>query len=187
MRSARAALLALFACLAVGCSNPRSKDDVHAEDERRAAFARKAALEGDAGSALLVASRPDVLFEEGFSIVTFDLVRNAGFRWMGQRGHVRLKAHEGRPMLLKLTGWTNESVIRSKPIVAVYLNGQRILDTGPVEMGHWGGEVVVPGEILQGSSWRDLIITVSAVAFHWADPPALQVVVLNSLEWTESP
>lgn len=190
MKTARACVVLLIAVFVLACSNKGPSPEVQAEGEAREAFARATALDAGARGALLVASRPDVLFEEGFSIVSYDPpndYRNPAFRWMGQRGHVRLRGHADRPMTLKLTGWLHEKVIRTKAVVTLYLDGQLLHEVGAVENGHWWATVAVPPRMLHGSAWADLIIAVSAVSFHWSDPPALQVVVLSTLEWLETP
>lgn len=185
---AAAALLALAPLAGLSCSSKAPRPEVEAENASREAHGRTAVEAEDAGRALGIGSRNDVLFEEGFSIVSYDPpndYRNGAFRWMGQRGHVRLRGHGDHAMSLTLKGWLHELVIRAKGVVTVYLDGIRLFDTGAVEMGHWQAEVVVPSAILHGRGWSDLIITVSAVAFHWSEPPALQVVVLNALDWSE--
>ena len=191
MRNARL-LAALFvtASAALACSAKDSRYDPQATPAERERFAVNAALDAGSGGALAVGSRNDVLFEEGFSLVSYDPpddYKNHAFRWMGQRGHVRLRAHSEHAMKLKLVGWVNEKAIRAKPVLTLYIDGQRIHTTDPVENGHWWIETVVPADMLRSSSWHDLLITLSAVAFHWSDPPTLTLAVLNTLEWTEVP
>jgi hypothetical protein len=181
--------LGLAAC-ATGCGSKSRRADAEAEAAAREAFARAAAIDGGIGNALNVTSRADVLFEDGFSIVSYDPpddYRAHAFRYMGQRGHVRVHSHGDKNMHFALRGWINEKVIRAKPVVTAYLGGLRIADTGAVEDGVWGLDVKVPAELLRDVDWVDVIVTVSAVAFHWGDPPELRVVVINSLEWWETP
>jgi hypothetical protein len=180
----------MLAATALGCASKSRKAEAEAEATARDTFARAAVIDAGGGRALQVASRADVLFEDGFSIVSYDPpedYHNAAFRWMGQRGHVRLHSHGDKPMHLAIRGWVNENVIRAKPVITVYLEGHRIWDTGAIENGAWGVDADVPPGMLRDSGWVDLIIGVSAVAFHWGEPPDLRVVVVNSLEWREAP
>lgn len=182
-------LTVAIAALALGCSSKKPSPEVQAEATMREAFARAAAEDAGSGLARLVSSRNDVLFDEGFGVVSYDPpndYRNPPFRWFGQRSHVRLHEHAGHAMSLELRGWLNEDVIRSKAVVTLYLNGVRLFDTGPVEKNHWTANYVVPAAMLR-TGWNDLVITLSAVGFHWSDPPTLAVAVLNSLEWSEIP
>ena len=184
------ALALLVASCAAGCSNKSRKAEAEAESAAREQFARTAVIDAGAARMLTVASRADVLFEEGFGIVSYDPpddFHNAAFRWMGQRGHVRVHSHGDRAMHLKITGWLHEKVLRAKGVVSFYLDGRLIGDTGAVESGNWGFETVVPSAVVHGAGWMDLIIAVSTVAYHWSDPPELRVVVINDFEWWESP
>jgi hypothetical protein len=186
---ARAVVL-LFVAFALACSNKGPKPEVQAENDAREAVGRAAVIDADGGRALAIGSRNNVLFEEGFSNVSYDPpndFRNAAFRWMGQRGHVRLHVKGDRPMKLKVRGWLHEKVIRAKGVVTLYLNGELLYTTHAVEYEHWTVDIVVPTTMQHGPGWLDLILSVSAVAFHWSEPPALQVVVLNELEWSEMP
>ena len=181
---------ALVACVAA-CGNRERANEIEAETAARESFGRAIVIDAGAGRALGAASRSDVLFEDGFANLQYDPpddYRNHAFRWMGQRGHVRLKSHGERPMKLKISGWLHEKVIRARPVVTLYVDGGRLYDTGAVpDDGLWGAEVTVGPGAMRGAQWIDLVITVSAVAFHWSDPPALNVVVVNRLEWSELP
>jgi hypothetical protein len=179
-------ILALALLLAACKTN---NDDVRTEVLRREAYGRRAALAGDAGRILNVASTSNFIFEEGFSIIRHDPpdnYRNHAFRWMGKNGHVRLKGHDGAPMHLKVTGWVDERVIRARPVIEVSIDGRFIQRIGPIDGGHFWLETVVQPEVLHGADWVDLDIMVSAVAFHWAEPPELQVVVIYGFEWDEA-
>lgn len=172
----------------LGCSNVDSRSRVAREMEVREAVGRAAAVDAGAGRSLLVASREDVRFEAGFSVVEYDPpddFRNHAFRWMGQRGSVRLRGHRSAAMRLTVNGWLNEKVIRSKGVITSYLNGWRLATTGAVENGHWFIATTVPVELTQKSEWLDLTMEVSAVAYHWSDVPALRVVVVTKLLWEE--
>lgn len=193
MKRLASIVLALSLALAagLGCSGKSQSAEVRAEIEAREAFARAAVVDAGAGGALEVGSRSDVRFEDGFSIVSYDppddFLHGNAFRWMGQRSHVRVRAHHEHPMHLRIRGWLNEKVIRSKPVVAVYLDGQLLRDTGAVEEGFWVLETDVSGPMLHDLRWLDLVLTISTVAFQWAEPPDLRIAVLNSVQWTELP
>lgn len=192
-RARHLARLFVLACVAglldAGCSAKEPKPEVAAESADRERVGHEAAIDAGAARELGIGSRNDVLFDEGFSIVSYDppsSYKNHAFRWMGQRGHVRLHAPGHRPRLLKLVGWVDEHVIRTKPVLVLYLNGHRLFDMPPIEEhGHWHLETLVPAELMPKAGWYDLLITLNAVAFHWADPPKLSVAVLNDLQWTE--
>ncbi len=170
------------------CAKANVSADMQREVDAREQLGRAVAVDAGASRALAVASRADVLFEEGFSNVEYDPpddFRHHAFRWMGQRGHVRLKSHERRPMRLSVKGWLNEKVIRAKAVVTLYINGRRLGSSGAVEDGHWSLETVVPSSSQRTDGWLDLVVTVSAVAFHWSDAPTLRVVVVTGLEWRD--
>jgi hypothetical protein len=192
----RAALLvgavASLASLA-GCTQGRSDAEVRAEIARRETFARAVVVDAGAERMLNVTSTSEVLFQEGFSPVKFDPpddYHNHAFRWMGQNGHVRLKTHGAKPMRLKIAGWVHEKVIRAKPVIQVFVDGRYVKpdvdgQERPIENGHYKIEAIVSPEVTHGAAWVDLEITCNAVAYHWSDPPELNVVVLYSFEWSE--
>jgi len=163
--------------------------EVTAEVARREAYAHAIAVDAGQGSAWSVSSRSEILFEEGFSGVQYDPpddFRAHGFRWTGQRARVRLKSHGDRPMHLLLYGWVNLKVTRTHPTLAVYVDGQLVGGAPPVDdSGLWGIDTIVPASMLRDAKWVDLTLVVSAVAWHWAEPPDLRVVVLNGLFWDE--
>ena len=180
--------LLMAAASAASCTAKDPAPAVQAEIDLRDGFAKAAAIDGGAGRALNVGSRSDVLFEDGFSLVSYDPpddFRNHAFRWMGARGHVRLKSHGDTTMELELYGYLNEKVIRSKPAITIYVDGVRLFDTHVEEDGSWIIKTKIPAEWARNTRWMDLIITVSAVGFFWAEPPELRVVVVNKVRWAE--
>lgn len=184
------AAAAAASATAIGCTDREARSKAHAEGVAGDGVAVKAVIDAGAVRALNVRSHGNVLFEDGFSIVSYDPpedYRGHAFRWMGQRGHARVLSHGDKAMALRIVGWVNEKVIRAKPVVTVYLDGVRIWDTGAVENGAWGVQTVVPGALLKEGAWHDLIIAVSAVSFHWGEPPDLRVVVVSGLDWSEAP
>lgn len=182
------ALLLTVPLVLVACGKPKSDPKLEQEIRERDDFARAVVVDAGASRALKVASRTDALFEEGFSAISYDPPddwHNHAFRWMGQNGHVRLKMHGDRTMKIKLGGWVNEKVIRAKPVISAYIDGQFIGTTGAVESGHFFLEADVPSALARGKDWVDLNITSNAVAYHWGDPPDLKVIVFYNLEWYE--
>jgi hypothetical protein len=103
---------------------------------------------------------------------------------MGQNCHVRLKSHGNRTMKLAFHGWADPHALKTRPVVSAYIDGRLFGATQALDTGLWGIESIVPGDVL-GSRWVDLNITVSAVGFHWEDPPKLKTVLMNGLSWTE--
>lgn len=173
----------------VACSRAEPSPELKAEVIARERFARGVAIDAGAERALGVGSRTDVLFEDGFSVVSYDPpddFHNHAFRWMGARGHVRLAGHGAHAMRLSMEGYINEKVIRSKSVITVYLDGIRIFDAPADETGIWRMGVSLPADVLRHEGWMDLVLAVSAVGFFWAEPPELRVVVLNKLEWKEA-
>lgn len=179
-RAAHVAVV-VFACSAIGCSREHK-----GEVARREAFAYAHAV--DAGAARLwgVSSNSQVHFEEGFSLPMFDPegdFRNHAFRYVGQRARARVRAHDG-PMRLVIHGWINEKVIRSKPVVSLYLRGTQVGSSGVVESGTFSVGGVVPPFVTEGEEWVDVDLVVSTVAFYWAEPPELRVALVTNLEWS---
>lgn len=179
-------LLLAGAC-ALSCS-ANEPAPVQVEIDARERFARAVALDAGSGRSLNVGSRADVLFEEGFSLVSYDPpddFHNHAFRWMGPRGHLRLRSRGTHPMALEIVGYLNEKVIRSKAVVTAYLDGVPVAVAMAGEGGGWSINMVVPSERIRSTGWMDLFLTVSAVGFFWAEPPDLRVVVVSTVAWTE--
>jgi hypothetical protein len=181
---------ALFAVSHVGCSK-RVEDPAIAEEvARREAFARKLLTTADGGNApaLRVTSSSDVHFEEGFSTIVFDPPDNAfnhAFRWMGKRGHVRLRPKPGRAMHLRVGGWMNEKFLHERGHMTAYIDGQSILPL-PVptdEKGIYVVDTIVEPGVFHGREWVDLEVVPSSVAFHWSDPPELKMIVVFDFVW----
>lgn len=175
----------LFAGGVLGCSKTRNDSE---EARKRNELVWAVALDAGSARALGVSSRPDILFEEGFSLISYDPpddFHNHAFRWMGQNGHLRVRAHGPKPMKVGVFGWVNEKVIRAKPVMSLLVNGKLIATTGAVEDGHFQLEAVVDPELMP-TSWNDVNVTASAVGFHWADPPNLRVIVVYRFDWHEA-
>jgi hypothetical protein len=180
----------MLGAAAFGCSPEQESPEVKAEVKAREAFARAAVVDAGAAHVLDVGARGDVVFDDGFSLVSYDPpddFHGNPFRFMGQHSRMRVRAHEGHRMHIHVRGWLNEKVIRSKAVVALYLDGELLHDTGAVENGHWTIDADAKASMLAGRRWLDLVMTVSAVAFQWAEPPELRVVVINDVLWTELP
>lgn len=185
-RSAWAAACAASAMGILACGNEPSPH-VSREIARREALAHELIVDAGASRAWAVSSKSDVRFEEGFDVIAYDppfQFSGHAFRWMGQNAHVRLKSHGGHAMRLQVHGWTDPNVIKSRPVVSAYIDGRLFGTALALEDGLWGIDFVVPADMLQ-SSWVDLKITISTIAFHWADPPDLKVAMLNGLTWSE--
>jgi hypothetical protein len=189
MRRFLSALVILAVAPIAACAKERPPA-VREEAARREALAHALAVDAGAASSWGVSSRSEVLFQEGFSIIEHDppgSFRNPGFRWMGPRGRVRVKSHGDRPMRLRLHGWAHEKEIKARPVISVYVDGRLVADTGAVpEDGLWGIDTVVPAELLRDRAWVDVSIRASAVAYHWAEPPDLRVIVLGGFFWEEA-
>ena len=185
----RAGLFVLAGLAASGCETRKEEDPrVSEEIERREAYA-KALLVDSGASAYKVGNTADVHFQDGFSIVQFDPPddwRSHAFRWMGQRGQVRLRTRGDAPMRLKVGGWVNEKVIDTKPLIRLYIDGQPIFPKGPGVVDDnqfFIYEVDVDPTLFHGKEWVNLDIVSSAVAWHWSDPPELRVLVLFEFDW----
>lgn len=172
-----------------GCSKKEPSAEVAREMAQREAFAHELVIDAGASRAWFMSSRSDVLFEEGFSALTFDPDRDMKghpFRWMGANNHVRLKGHGGHAMRLFVHGWTDYNAIKTHPIVSIYIDGRHFGSVQVTEDNLWGITTIVPADVLT-RPWVDLTISLSSIAFHWLDAPYLKVAVLNGLEWTEEP
>lgn len=183
------ALLVASAATLAACSKAAPDAELAAEIARRESFAKSALEDAGAARAFGVSSTSEIFFEEGFSQITFDPpedYRNHAFRWMGPHAHVRLKSHGDRRMKLQVIGWVNEKVVRSKAVISLFLDGELLTTTGAIENGHYWAEAVVAPERL-GRPFVDLDIETNAVAFHWAEPPKLQVALVYKFTWAEAP
>jgi hypothetical protein len=184
----RTAALCALASLPASCTKAND-DDAKAEIAARAEYAKRMLIEEDAGRLLGVASSPDIMFEEGFSRVSYnppDHWREHAFRWLGQNAHVRLRSHPGRAMRLHVQGWVNEEIVRTKAQISVFLDGEFLRAEGPFDNGHYWIEVDVPPSMLK-RPWVDLNLRLNAVGFHWSDPPLLMVANVYNFSWTEVP
>jgi hypothetical protein len=166
------------------CDSPADRDRVLEERWRRNQFARDTLLASDAGRQLRVASGPTYMFEEGFSAVLTDPPDDYhahAFRWMGKQGHVRLHRQDTLS-ILSVAGWVNEKVLRTKPVITAYLDGQVLGTTGSIENGHFRLELTVPTQQMT-REWMDLTLQCNTVAFHWSEPPELRVIVVYEFAW----
>jgi len=195
-------LLVGLLCMALasaGCSRDETKPNPYAaEIKAREEFAKAKLNEVDAGRAWTVSSTSEVTFEEGFGIVMYDppdqtknpSFYNHAFRWMGQNGHVRLKTHKDRDMKILIAGWIHENVIRTKPMIELFIDGYYVHrlkpeDDKPIENGHYWIEEKIPSWMLK-REWVDLIVKITSVGFHWGDPPELNVALVYRFEWKDA-
>jgi hypothetical protein len=77
----------------------------------------------------------------------------------------------------------NEKVIRAKPTMTLFLDGIRFY-TVPAISDHYLVDAIIPAKQLN-REWVDLNIRLSAVAFHWSDPPTLMVALVYAFDWSE--
>ncbi len=186
----RLVLVLALAALATGCSRKESSGRAE-EAARRDALAR--ALSSDAGSssAWNVSCSDEVIYADGFTLIQHDGsegFRGRAFRWMGQRGTVRLKSHGSRPMRLFMYGWANVKALQTTPTLTAYIDGRIVgTTTPPSDTGLWGIDAIVPSGYLEGHDWVELTVTSSTIAWPWVDVPYVTVIAFNSLSWTEPP
>jgi hypothetical protein len=195
--------IVLASCAAItACSRSDNASSLADAEEARARdrFAKKKLDEANAGRVWGVSSTSEVQFDEGFGNILYDpedqsrnpSFHNHAFRWIGQHAHVRLKTHGDHPMKLTVAGWVHENVIRSKPVMSFFIDGfyvfpdpKRHEDGMPIEPpGHYAFEFKVPSWMLH-REWVDLIVRTSSVAFHWGDPPELNVALVYYFSWSE--
>ena len=170
------------------CNRP-TDERVSEEVKAREAYGKSVLFAEDAGRGYGVSSTSEIMFEEGFSQISYDPqedFRQHAFRWIGQNAHVRLKPHPGRAMKLHIQGWVNDKVLRTYPTMILYLDGEPIRTEGPIEKGHYWIDVIVEPEHLR-REWVDLSIRLNAVGFHWSEPPVLMVALVYNFAWTEQP
>jgi hypothetical protein len=178
-------VLAAIVAPATGCGGKRGSSD---EELRRDAFARDLLVREGMKDAYGVSSRFDVRFEQGFSPIEYDppaQFRAKAFRWIGQRGVVRVRSHGDRPMNLGAYGWIDPTVVRSRPVASLSIDGQFVASTVVDERGlFWVGSGI-PAQMVRRADWLTVDINLSSVGFHWDDPPKLQVANLLLFRWEE--
>jgi hypothetical protein len=187
----RALLVCLLASLptaALGCARTDVADSLKEEVSRREAYAKDTMTDAGAARAVGVSSTSEIQFDDGFGILSYDPpdeFRNHAFRWMGQNAHVRLKSHGAHRMKLLVVGWVHHKVIRTKPVINLFIDGQWVATSNVIQEGHYWIEVVVPPSLIH-RPWVDLTIRTNAVGFHWGDPPELKVALVYRFGWTEA-
>ena len=181
--------LVALAALAAGCSNkaPRATAEQAAGRE---AITR--AAQADAGdSSWTVSNTDEIIYVDGFTLIQHEPSADSvgrGFRWMGQRGRVRLKTHGDRPMRLFMYGWANIKILQTTPTITAFIDGRPVANsTPPHDTGLWGVDVIVPAEYLAGRDWVELTVTSSTIAWPWIDAKDVSVIAFNFLSWTEKP
>jgi hypothetical protein len=178
--------LGLAACLlTTGCGSRHVPSD---EEVRRDAFARDLMHREGMDAVYGVSSRSDVRFEQGFSGIVFDPPNDyhgKPFRWIGQRGVVRVESHGDKAMNLGAYGWVNPRVVLTRPVVSLSIDGQFVAQAVVDEKGlFWVGSAI-PAPMVAKADWLTVDINLSAVAFHWADAPDLQVANILFFRWEE--
>ncbi len=186
----------LNVAFAAGCSKS-DRASITLEAEQRQARAHGLSADAGSSSSWNVSCSDDIIYDDGFTLIEHDrkdTSGNSAFRWMGQRGTVRLKSHGGRPMRLFTYGWANIKALQTTPTLTAYIDGRMVgTTTPPPETGLWGIDTVVPKEFLEGRDWVELVITTSTIAWPWADvakladAPTLAVIALNFMSWTDPP
>jgi hypothetical protein len=178
----------LLAAIAAGaCSRPAPPDPaVREEIGRREAFAH--ALLVDAGAeALRVSSTDDIRFEEGFTVIhlqPFERHDGHAFRWMGKKGHIRLRTQGDAPMRLHFVGWVNENIVHTKTRAMIYIDAQYVEQTDLADdKGFFFKYLTVEPKWFHGREWIDLTLELSSVGYHWLEPPELQVVHIFDFGW----
>ncbi|MBX3229658.1 MAG: hypothetical protein KIT84_04925 [Labilithrix sp.] len=191
-------LVTALACASAIVACGKKSDEVRRQEHDRAVFAWTTLLAEEAGRAAGVSSRTDLTFEDGFGKILYgdkgpsESYRDHAFRWMGQNAHLRVRRHDDEKMKLRVGGWVHNRVLHTSPVLTAYFNGVRMASTRPVTLegddGHYRIEVTVDDPSLwQGRSWADVNIVTSSIAFHWSEPPALNVVLVYFAYWDPAP
>jgi len=190
MRSAFAAgaLTLLCACK----SSPAQREEEHRQFQFVLDLRAREGIQAPLG----VVSSPGIRFDWGFSPVEYDPKEDyrstRALRWIGQRAAIRVQRHGDKPMKLGIWGWVNSRVLRTKPAVSAYFDGQLLSSMVVEEVKDDGfgdfevGGAVTP-DMFQGSQWAIVELDLSSVGFHWAEPPKLQVAFVSSVAWMELP
>jgi hypothetical protein len=150
--------------------------------------------EVDASRAVGVSSRWDVNFEDGFGKILYDPkedFRNHAFRWMGPNSHMRIRRHGDKRMAIKVSGWIHLKMVRTFPVLTVFINGQPIGFTEPIT-DKTDGHYVLTAQIddvglFQGQEWADLNLVLNGAQYHWLDPPLLNIAIVYKFEYDEVP
>lgn len=135
-----AAIATAVAVLGAGCAKSESPARLE-EAALRQAAARAFAADAGSSENWNVSNTDEINFADGFTAIQHDGklgFRDRGFRWMGQRGTVRLKTHRGRAMRLFIYGWANVKVLQTRPVLTAYMDGRMIGTSPATEEGHWG-------------------------------------------------
>jgi hypothetical protein len=170
---------------ATGCGSRHVPTD---EEVRRDAFVRDLMHREGMDAIYGVSSRADVRFEQGFSGIVFDPpsdYRGKPFRWIGQRGVVRVASHGDKTMNLGAYGWVDPKVLLTRPVVSMSIDGQFVSQAVVDEKGlFWVGSAI-PAPIVAKADWLTVDINLSSIAFHWADTQDLHVANILFFRWEE--
>jgi hypothetical protein len=184
-------LAALLAVSGLGCGRRTVSDEQAREEARREEFRLHVLATEDAGRTGDVSSRPDVVFEDGFTKIMFDPTddfRGHAFRWLGPNAHVRLKSHGNKRMRLHFKGWLDLNKIQTWPVITVFINGVAVKKPlPPVEFSFFEFESEISPDAFEGHEWADLHIVVASVAWHWLDAKQLSVAIIDDFDWVEVP
>jgi hypothetical protein len=190
MRSAAAiAALALIACSGI---SPAAEREAKARDE----FIRRLAEREGIPDAWTLLSRHDVIFEDGFSYMTFEdpnahelewyevctgcrPIRGRPVKWMNRRAHFRLRGDAD--MRLEIEGRVLTRTIFTRPRVEVMVEGLELGSFVVGEDGRFHVDAIVPRSALDG--WTDAYVTISSVSEPWREPADLRAATIERLHW----
>jgi len=153
----------LAAVALVGCAPKQQPEETRLREEFMRTF-----LEAHGGErAWQLSLNRDVIFGSGFCPVEMD-VRDGTFvhahRWMGPRGHLRLKGHGNRAMRFAFAGVPAPRRDHGPPTATLAVDDVPFDVTEAIDQRLEYGHVFAPN-VIGGAEWIDLTIAMST----WGD------------------
>ena len=175
--------------------------DAEPEPAARERFVHDLLVREGLGDTWAIMGRADVVFADGWSRVLPpdpELVpRWRGFaatvpsrsaravRWLGVRGHVRVRADAPRPHRLRVWGAVDRVALFTRPRLTVTFDGRELDSRLVAADGAFMVEAVIPGEQLEG--WSDVYLTLSSVSEPWREPERLRLARVEGVTWEPAP
>jgi|GEM_PF-3061889 len=173
--------LALAAAAGCGSDHAPSSENL----AREAYVAQLATREGVTGEWRL-ASRGDLVFEEGWSRmvrVEPELALGSSspvpIRWIGPSAHARIRGRSD--MQLRIWGRVDRAAIFTRPRVSLMVAGIELASRLVADDGSFVVETVVPATWVTG--WTELYLSLSSVGEPWRDPAVTKVARVEGVVW----
>jgi hypothetical protein len=195
----RAGMLALTVA-AAGCGHETPiNDEVRTRDK----FVRELAEREGAMGAWSLMSRAELQFEDGFAgtelvdpdrgftpwtevVPRYESRPAIAVRWMGARGHLRVRADGDADRRLEIHGRVDIQGLFTHPIITASFDGLELHSAPVDDNGYFLITATIPRARLSG--WSDIYVTVSSIHEPWRDPTGrlgtqLTVARLERVTW----